>query len=464
MKKRIGLISTFAPGDSWPQETIDRVSGMHGKVRQVLEGMGFEVVDDGPLHRSMEEMTKAGRELRYRNVQALVIYVGTWTYANCSVAAAREAGVPVIIWGDASPGTCGLVGSAIARGGMEEFGLHANLIYGVLEDEKTLNRCRTLLDAACAVTAMRGQKLGLGGGTCMGMVTAVCDPNEVCEKFGVEIETFEQMEIVALAERIENGRVERFYAWMEDTFGKIVADKKAVYLQIRLYLAMQRYCETKHFDFVTAKCLPEMANYYTSFCLCHSMMGDSQDAFGEKERFVFACEADINAALTMQLLHNLQDGPVLFTDLSQFDFVNNVLVTCNCGSQPTDFARNKKEVWWQREGVYEHDWKYGGACPQYVTREGRVTLARLSRSKGSYEMLIVPAEACYFQREKLRETIWERPHAYFKLLCGQDAFFNHIRSNHIHAVYGDYTEQLKEICRILNIRPVVLKGMEKNDE
>lgn len=461
-QRKIGLISTMAPGETWAQEVIERVSSTHWRLKAILNELGFEVEDEGPVHRTYEQMTQAGKNLRTKGILALVIYVGTWTYANAAVSAAKEADVPVVIWGDAEPGTCGLVGSAIARGGMAEFGLHANLVYGPFDDASTRAKCKSLLTAACAAMSLRGQKLGLGGGTCMGMVTAVCDPNAVKMKFGVEIDSFEQMLIIQKAQEISDSQAKSFLQWIKDTFGKVIAKDEAMIRQIKLYLALTTFCKENNYDFVTAKCLPEMANFYTSFCLAHSIMGDAKDAYGAKERFVFSCEADINAALTMQIMKYLQDGPVMFTDLTQFDFHSGVLTTCNCGSQPTDFAVNEKDVYWEIEGVHEHYWKFGGTCPQHVTRPGRVTLARLGRNNGKYEMLIAPAEAVMFPREKLRETIWERPHAYFNLLCNRQEFFESVFSNHIHMVYGDYTDELMEVCKVLNIRPVALK-VEKEE-
>lgn len=454
--RRVGLISTMAPGETWAQSVVDRVSETHGRVKKIIEDMGFEVYDDGPIHRTYEQLTQAGKNLRYRGINALVIYVGTWTYANCSVSAALEAGVPIIIWGDAEPGTCGLVGSSIARGGMSEYGIHANLVYGPFDDEKVRARCKLLLNATCAAMALRGQKMGLGGGTCMGMVTAVCDPNEVKQKFGVEIDTFEQMVIIQKAEEIDDKVAYTFLDWIKATFGRVIAKESAMVRQIKLYMALNQFCIDNRYDFVAVKCLPEMANYYTSFCLCHSIMGDQCDADGCKDRFIFSCEADINAALTMQIMKLLQDGPVMFTDLTQYDFAENVLTTCNCGSQPTDFAEDKREVIWEVDGVHEHYWKYGGACPQHIAKAGRVTMARLARNNGKYEMLIVPAEAVKFPREKLKETVWERPHAYFKLLCNRELFFDSVRSNHIHVVYGDCADELVEVCKILDVMPVVL--------
>jgi L-fucose isomerase len=93
-----------------------------------------------------------------------------------------------------------------------------------------------------------------------------------------------------------------------------------------------------------------------------------------------------------------------------------------------------------------------------VARPGRATLARLSRSVGEYEMLIAPCEVVDMPREKLRETIWERPHAYLKLLCDRDEFLGAVRSNHIHLVYGDWRAELQEACAILGVRPVVVGG------
>lgn len=455
--KKIGLISTMSPDKTWAQEVLDRVAGTHVKVKEILSSMGFDVHDEGPLHRSYTEMTDTAKKLKARGINALVIYVGTWTYSNCAASAALEAGVPVIVWGDATPGTCGLVGSAIARGGMSEYGIHANLVYGPFDDKATLVKAKQLLDAACAAKGLNGQILGIGGGRSMGMLTAVCDPNEVRRKFGVEIDSFEQMEIIERAEAISDARAYEFLDWMKRTFGKIIAKEEAVIKQIKLYFALKEFCEEKEYDFVAVKCLPELPALYTTFCLAHSIMGDAQDDKGSKERFVFACEADLNAALTMQLLKLLQDGPVLFTDLTEFNFKDKLLTTCNCGSQPTDFAKDKKDVYWEKEGVHEFCWKYGGTCPQHVSKSGNATAVRLSRENGKYEMLIACVEVAEMPREKLKETIWERPHTYLKLLCDREAFFETVRSNHLHLVYGDVRKELLEVCKILDIKPALVE-------
>ncbi len=458
MEKRIGLISTFAPGRDWAESVVERVSAEHLDLKARLEGEGYIVMDAGSLHRSYEELMSATRELRSKGVQALVVFVGTWAYSNAIAGAALELGVPTVIWGDATPGTCGLVGAAIAMGGLDEYGVHGNLVYGPIDAPETWKRARVLLDAACAVGALRGSVLGVAGGRCMGMLTAVTDTNAVRRQFGVEIESFEQLSVVIRAEEIASDRVEHCLEWMRVTFGKFIAGEDVLRRQIRLYLAMKDLIAEEGYDFVAVRCMPEMLNYYTSFCLAHAFLGDAQDDQGPKERMVFACEGDINAALTMQLLKYLApESPVLFSDVSEYNFADDLVLTCNCGSQPTDFASSSKEVYFETEGVHEHRWKWGGSCPQFVSRSGHATAARLGRKNGRYRMLIMPVEVEEQPRERLRESTWQRPHTYFRLNCPKEDFFANLFSNHIHLVYGDCVDKLEEVCRILDIDPIVLK-------
>jgi len=455
--KKIGLVSTMTPDKSWPQAVMDRVDKTHVKIKAMLEGMGFCVIDKGSLLRDYTEMQEAGRYLAVQDIKALVLYVGAWTYANCAVALAQDVKVPIIIWCDATPGTRGLVGGAIVRGALAEIGHYSHFIYETFDDDSAKKRCKELLEGICAASGLRGQIMGYGGGRTMGMVTATGDPVQIQRVFGIDIDCFEQMEIISRAKSQDEERVNKFINWMKQTYCSIIPSDAVLDRQVRLYFALREFCTENRYDFVTCRCLPEMAQEYTSFCLAHAIMGDAQDNEGPKDRFIVSCEADINAAITMQLLKLIQSGPVMFTDLSQYDFQNNVIVVCNCGSHPTDFAPSKKDVIWEREGVHNLKWKYGGTCPQQVAASGSCTLARLYREKGEYAMLITRAEAVEYDREKQRETVWERPHAYFKLNYDRRIFFDAVRSNHIHMVYGDQSRQLVEACRVLAICPVLLE-------
>ena len=107
------------------------------------------------------------------------------------------------------------------------------------------------------------------------------------------------------------------------------------------------------------------------------------------------------------------------------------------------------------EGLREFNWVLGGACPRYVGKPGRVTIARLSRVNRQYVMLVTGGEALPMPLEKIKETNSQQPHVFVRLDCPQDRFVESLRSNHIHVVYGDCREELLVTCDVLDIRPIV---------
>lgn len=80
------------------------------------------------------------------------------------------------------------------------------------------------------------------------------------------------------------------------------------------------------------------AMHQRSFC------NDPYDWDGPKEPVVYACEADCDAALTMQILKLLTHDPVIFMDVRHYDAENDVMVFCNCGSQSTYYAGGERRL------------------------------------------------------------------------------------------------------------------------
>ena len=74
-----------------------------------------------------------------------------------------------------------------------------------------------------------------------------------------------------------------------------------------------------------------------------------------------------------------------------------------------------------------------------------LTKSRL-RIDGEYVMLITTGTAKTFPREKLKEINWYEPQAFVELDCAPESFIKCMRSNHIHAVYGDFGEHLQYVC------------------
>ena len=453
---KVGLIVTMSPDETWPDSFVNRVKSFLPRARTTLEGIGVRVLDCGEIARTAQEMTRQGEELRRQGIHALVVHVGTWTYSSTTVMAAIKADVPVIVWANAEVGTFGIVGGSIARGALDEVGIKSYLVYGDFDDPKLKDRLRTLCLGIGGATKLRGMIYGEGGSRCMGMYTARIDPTEWMTRFGIDVDGFEQVDLIRRSNSFSDEEAGEVLNWMRTEFGGIEVKDEVMLAQIKLYLALRGLISERGYDFISVKCLPEMPSCCTTFCVAHVLLNDaSDDGFGERCAFVSACEADANGALTMQMLNNVTAGPVMFTDVLAYDLPENMVRLCNCGAQPTDFARSRQDVTWVTEGLREFDWVLGGACPRYVGKPGKVTLARLSRISREYVMMITTAESLEMPLEKINETNSQQPHVFARLDCSPDGFIRSLRSNHVHVAIGDHTQELVTACEVLDIKPIL---------
>jgi L-fucose isomerase len=455
----IGLISLLSPElhDVWGEKVQSRARERLATARAILESFGAQVLDPGELTRTCQQAARHGKMLREQGAQVLVIYVGMWSYGSSAVAAASECGVPAIIWTDTSVEYVGIVGAGVCRGSLEEAGITNSFVYGEADDLAVRQQLAVRCLGAAAATRLRGQTYGLMGSRSLGMYTAAVDANFWRRQFELEVEAWDQLDVVEKARALPDSAVDRHLAWTKATFGAVAVQDEVVRAAIKLYVACKEIIAQRGFDFVSVRCLPEMPGSYTTFCYAIALLNDTSDADGDKEAICCACESDSNGALTMQILKHIGGAPVLFGDVRHLDLAKGELWISNCGSQATQLARSRKDVHWVEHGFQEYDWKIGGAAPQHISKPGRVTLARLTRIAGDYVMLIAGGEALAEPREKLDETFWGfSPHSFVRLDADARDFAQELRCNHLHMIYGDYLSHLVETCRVLGIRPITV--------
>ena len=274
-KTKVGLIVTMSLDTTWPDSIVNKVEGYLPLAKKTIEKTGSKVYDCGKIARTGIEMTEQGEMLRREGIHVLVIYVGTWTYSSTSVMAALKAGVPVIVWANDSLETFGIVGGSIARGAMDEVGISNYLVYGKFDEERVLKELKTLINGIAGATKLRGMIYGEGGSRCMGMYTARIDPSEWMIKFGIDVDGFEQVKVIDIAENISDEDANKFLGWMKNEFGGIEAKENVMLAQIKLYMALRQIIKEKNYDFISVKCLPEMPSCYTTFCIAHTLLNDT---------------------------------------------------------------------------------------------------------------------------------------------------------------------------------------------
>jgi L-fucose isomerase len=97
----------------------------------------------------------------------------------------------------------------------------------------------------------------------------------------------------------------------------------------------------------------------------------------------------------------------------------------------------------------------GGAAVHHLAAEGDFTFARLTRLDGRYRMHVLRGAFVRYDdktnEDLMRQSTYVWPHAFAKMEASADEILSRYGSNHIHAVPGEHVEELKSVCKLLDV-------------
>ena len=452
---RLGLVTLGDPREEVPWR--DEEERRRERLSRLLSSLeGVKVRATTPVARTFSEAEDQVMELVRWGADLVLLYVPIWTYPSISVRAAEVAlkSVPLVaVYGDV---LSGLLASAGALG---QVGLRRAVLWGPAEE--VAGRLVKLARAAMAARRLEGMTLGIFGGRSLGMYSVTADPSQVKSMFGVDIEHVDQLEVLRRAESLKEEEVERHLRWLLERVGRVEYDgrvltEESLRRQLRIYLALRALVGERGFQFCGLKCQPELSDGYVDPCVAVALLNDPYDADGPREPVVCACEADIDGALTMQVLKLISGGkPTTLMDLLVYDPERHLLFMGNCGGMATWFAGTSRRPEENLKDVHllpQVQGKAGGAATQYVAPEMTLTIARLYRVKGEYHMVYMRAESVEVDRGDLRKSIWPWPHIVIRMRPESlRRLVETVGANHLHAVEGDYVEEIEIFCDIKGV-------------
>ncbi|MHB9036445.1 MAG: L-fucose/L-arabinose isomerase family protein [Armatimonadota bacterium] len=464
-KTKVGIL-TFSDGRKYIHDDLLAVNRRYqDSIVRALEATGqVEVVAGNDIIWNSELAQKEARRLAAEQCDLTIFNYAIWCYPHLSAIAAKFAPGPYLLFCNVNPSEPGMVGMLAAAGAMEQLGLTYSRVWGDIEEPPVLGKVMSYIKAASALSRLKGQTYGLFGGRPLGMYTAVANLDQWQSMFGLDVEHIEQYDVVRYSESIDDAKVESALKWLEACVGEIRYDGQALTpeklkMQIRSYYATRAIIDERGLDFVGFKSHGDLTDYFVTMDVTEAFLNDPYDWDGPHEPIVAATEADMDAALTMQILKHLSGEPTLFCDVRHYDADDNVWYFANSGTHATYFAGrskdpavNLKKVTFFPEVSY---YPAGGASVQHFAAPGPMTMARFARKAGDYHLAIVPAEFVEFpmdvMKAKAATTTPEWPHAFARLKCSPEDFLTHYPCNHIHGICGDWVDELLRVAEILGI-------------
>ncbi|MDA8392664.1 MAG: L-fucose/L-arabinose isomerase family protein [Actinomycetota bacterium] len=469
---KVGLL-TFSDGRDFVNDDLSPYAlESHRRVAGALEAGGHDVVSASEIVWTNEIAVTQARAVGAQRPAATVFNYPVWAFPHFTMLAADSTLGPLVLFSNLEPAYPGMVGMLAAGGALDQIGRRHVRAWGDVGEPEVRSSLLAPLRAADAVSKLHGSTFGRVGGRPMGMYTAVADSDQWMRQFGIDVEEIDQWEIVRLSEGIPVAQVQSARKWLESHAGGVHYDGKRLTpeileRQISSYYAMRQLIEAYRLDFSGIKGQPELTNSFATMDVTEAFLNDPYDWDGPKETHVCATEADMDGALTMQILKHLSGTPVLFADVRHYHRARDVWDLCNSGQHATWFAarsddpaENMANVHLRPEIFY---FPAGGAAVQHVAAPGDCTLARLTRLDGEYRMQVTKG---FFQRysdevneDLMRQSTYEWPHAFTRIEASESEFLAKFGANHIHAVPGDHMDDLRAVSELLGIRFESLAGV-----
>ncbi|NCF68251.1 MAG: L-fucose isomerase [Chloroflexi bacterium] len=463
---KIGLI-TF--GDNRPHEWEHVFKKMteprHQEAVTYFEQLPIEFMAHDDVARTKTHIDAQVDALRATGVEVLVAHTPCWTSPNLVVRGIQRMNLPTVLIGNKHPGTHSTVGLLGAGGTLSQIGYpHVRLREDFTED--LAQKILPFFRAAAVKARLRGKMFGLFGGRSLGIDTGTFDPMQWKKLFGVDTEHIDQLEIIRRADLVPEADTEKMMSWLTNSVGKVAYNDETftpekLAFQVRCYLATMEIIGEMGLDFVAIKCMPDLTTHFVPQCISAALLPSPYDANGRRDPIMMACEADGDAALTMEILKEITGGkPVLFMDVSYIDDKHSTFYFPNCGAFCSWYAARSEDP---QENLKHIELRPanrpgGGAITYFNTAPGPMTLARLYREDGRYRMGIIHGKTVNISVEERDAFVQARgshqlPTAFLKLDVNIEKLISGFGSNHIMGVAGNRTEELLHFCELMGIEP-----------
>lgn len=430
-----------------------------------LESAGIRVVGSRDLLFDRAAAEAALETLRAETtLDLLLILQVTFTDATMTVKVAEESRIPLAIWALPEPriggrlrlnAYCGLnlAAHALGRVGVAHGSLYASPdAPGLAESLRALAAPRTLPQTAARppqdapsdaaiesevdrlLHALADSKITVVGQHPDGFDTCEFDPDMLAGLAGIRVDRIKLDELFARARATDPARVAAVHDSVEaQVAGVNEVDPEQLDRSFRVFCALEDVQRETGAKGLAVRCWPEMFTEY-GCAACGPM------AMMNQKKVPSACEADVNGSLSQLLLQELAGEPAWMADLVDITAEDDTAVLWHCGLAPLSMC--DPEV--QPEATI-HTNRRMPLLHQFPIKPGRVTLARLSRSRNSLKLVMAGASVL---RAPMAFTgcsgtvRFDRPAAEVSATILDEAL-----EHHFALAYGDYRDALRAVAR-----------------
>lgn len=416
-----------------------------------LRAEGLELLSVYPIadDEAETQVAHAVAELKREPFDALVVCVAGWIPAHAVIKVTEHyRHLPMVLWGlcgwyegDRLVTTADQAGASGLRAAFEGLGYRFRYVYDVVGMPCKSGAVAAYCRAASAARELLHAKVGMAGYRDMNLYGTLYDGISLKQKTGVEIETFELLELQQRYDRIpESEKRSVVEARMGRWHFLKPADEGTMMKAAGYYLAAAGIAKERGYSALSLKDVDGMKKL-CGFPPAPVFMMLSEDGYPTIP------ENDSLGAVTQLMIRRLTGQLGGYLEFYEF-FAHSVLA-----GVPDFIAADMIDG-----DAYTVLPATFGALSQGIlnvspVRTGTVTMCRLTCERGRYVMQMLLGEGK--TPPKWEECGWEQPAPQLSALeieiADVERFAERVACQHYIIAYGDQREPLRNLCRILDI-------------
>ncbi|MHB0856945.1 MAG: hypothetical protein ACYC5M_05170 [Anaerolineae bacterium] len=428
----------------------EKLQTMTAAVERQLAEAGIELVRTDPLVALGQEK-RAISELKAAEWDFLIVMVLNWIDPRAATRLLIEfRDRPILLYshggfteGDTLISPAAGAGSTALRYPLELWGAHFKYLFNGPDMPLDVEGICKFGRAAQVARKLRYARAGLVGFNDMGLYTTGYNPAKLRGQIGPEVESVDLLQLERAMDALPSEDVKaetaRVSANWEYPLGK--PKDEVIERAVRMYMATVAICQDKGFDAISYKCVEGVS-------LLMNAVHSVPSALTATAGYPYVDENDVGNLVAELMLKWLSGKQVTF--LEHYEHHPEWILLGVDGFVPDQLIVGNPQV----KGISTV--LLDGLVFCSTLQTGRMTLACLSEDHEGYRMHIVSGEGkTPPQWVEMGVPLPSWPSVKFFPDASVRSILDHVQSQHFAAVFGDYVEELVDLCGLLGIKPVV---------
>ncbi|MBO4734323.1 MAG: hypothetical protein J5662_07595 [Clostridia bacterium] len=430
---------------------IDIIVNKCKAAEESLSREGLDLISVYPVTDDYEEkdIAKAYAALESKEFDCLVVCIAGWIPTHAVVKITEKyRHIPMVLWGlcgwredDRIVTTADQAGTSALRKTFADLGYTFKYVYDIIGLPSNSKKVAAFAKAAAAAKKLRFARVGMAGYRDMNLYGTLYDGSSLKREIGVEIETFEMLEIKQRYDKITaDQKAEVIDKVMSKWNFLKPAKREGMEMAAGYYLAVKSLIDERGYKAISLKDVDGM-----------------KKLLGFPPAPIFMLLADCEGVSTIpendclgnvtQLMVNALTGQC-GAYLEFYEFFSDSVLAGVPDYVPAEITDGQTTVMPAAFGELSE-----GILNVSKVKTGKITMCRLFYDNGKYKMHLVTGEGK--TPPKWEEAGWTQPAPQLPglqvFLDDVEKFAQNVMCQHYIISYGDNTEVIKNLCDILKI-------------